>query len=111
VAKEVFLLFIGEAHKDGHRAVVALVIVGHAPVDVVVQTHAIARPFPFAGEAERRRIDGRFATAVVVGDKVILAVVGVLAVPTQATLEALDPGGQEVVVPPEVLQRFPSRAQ
>src|SRR5690606_16208224 len=70
---------IGQPHHDRHGAVVTLVGVGHAPVDVVVQPHAVAGTLAFAAEAGGGGGDRRLAAAVVVGHQVVLAIVGVAA--------------------------------
>src|SRR5262245_61535710 len=67
-------------YADDHRhgAVVHGLGVGHAPVDVVEDTHAIAGPLALV-EVAQAACAGGLAAAIVVADQVVLAVLGALA--------------------------------
>src|SRR5262245_11934843 len=54
------------------------VLVGHAPVDVIVYAHAVTGPFADIVIAETL-VAGRLAAAVVIADEVGLVVLGMLA--------------------------------
>jgi hypothetical protein len=65
------------ADDGGHRAVIHGLGIGHAPVDVVMHTHAIAGALAFV-KVTQAAAAGDFAAAVVVAHQIIFAVLRVL---------------------------------
>ena len=67
------LAFLGDADRRRHSAVVHAARVGHAPVDVVMHAHAIARPLTLVKIAQAASASGS-TTAIVVANQIILAI-------------------------------------
>src|SRR5262245_36476533 len=68
----------GGSDNRGERAMIHGMLVGHAPVDVIVHAHAVTGPFADIVVAETL-VACRLAAAVVVADEVGPVVLGMLA--------------------------------
>ena len=53
---------------------ITFVGIGHAPVDVIVETHRVGRAFSFTAQAELSARESRLPAAIIVRDQIVSVV-------------------------------------